>query len=195
MKLKEFLDLNRKELASAEAEGLNAVSPTTLRKIFDQIESLFCSGGDLHPGEMEKFRSALAGSLAHEERQNTWSLEQFRQILVLGQSALKSVMLINGGAAVALLAFIGNLSGKTPPTPPVLPFANSLWVFVFGVFLAAVAYGLTYLGQLCYAAAGKWPNRLGIFFHVLTVLASVGGLAAFLCGSQIAYSGFLGVAL
>ena len=58
-------------------------------------------------------------------------------------------MLINGGAAVALLAFLGNLitnnSGAAVPS-----FANAMQAFVLGVFLAAVAYALTYLSQICY---------------------------------------------
>ena len=37
------------------------------------------------------------------------SLEMFRSVITTGQSALKATMLLNGGAAVAMLAFVGKL--------------------------------------------------------------------------------------
>ena len=160
MDAKLLIEINRKELRDAEAQGLTSVSTSTLHAIFDKME-LSIDKGPAEPNaiELEKFRSDLAGSLAYQDHVNSWSLEGFRQVIALGQSTLKSIMLINGGAAVALLAFLGNLINSKSAAVPLLPFANSMQAFVVGVFLAAVAYGLTYFSQLCYDGNKPWQHR------------------------------------
>ena len=190
-----LIDINRKELRDAEAQGLTSVSTTTLHSIFDKIEQ-HVDTGPAQPSaiELETFRSDLAGSLAYQDHVNTWNLEGFRQVIALGQSTLKSIMLINGGAAVALLAFLGSLVSAKTRSVPLLSFANSMQAFVWGVFLAAVAYGLTYFSQLCYGGEKKWQQRTGVVLHVLTSLVATAALLMFLWGAKLAYLGFVGFA-
>jgi hypothetical protein len=60
--------------------------------------------------------------------------------------ALRSGMLINGGAAVSVLAFIGALATKDMITIPQLSkVADSLEVFAAGVAVAVAGMGLSYL--------------------------------------------------
>lgn len=195
MDAKLLIEANRKGLRDAEKQGLTSVSASTLHGIFDKMEEQLAKA----PAEpnaimLEKFRSDLAGSLAYQEHLNSWNLEGFRQVIALGQSTLKSIMLINGGAAVALLAFLGNLVSGNPSNIPLLPFANSMQAFVVGVFLAAVAYGLTYLSQLCYDGSKSWQHRTGIVLHVITSLVAASSLFVFLWGARLAYLGFVAFA-
>ena len=194
MDAKKFIEAHRAALTDAEAKGLTLIQTSTLHSIFDEMEGYLPSSTELHPLELEKFRSNLAGSLAYQEQVNTWNLEGFKQVIALGQSTLKSMMLINGGAAVALLAFLGNLLNTSSARAFLLPFANSLRFFVLGVFLAAVAHALTYLSQLFYACDKVWQKRVGLVLHVLTVLAGAGALLTFFCGASYAYGGFVAYA-
>jgi hypothetical protein len=121
-------------------------------------------------------------------------LEGFRQVIALGQSTLKSIMLINGGAAVALLAFLGNLITRSGSSTNIVAFAGSMSMFVVGVFLAAVAYATTYFSQLFYGGEKKWQQRTGLTFHVVTSLVGAASLAVFLWGAHTAYNGFIAFA-
>ncbi len=71
-------------------------------------------------------------------------IEEFKATVSFAQIALKAAMLINGGAAVAILAFMGNTWRKgnatTSPT-------ESLWFFTGGIITAAFAAGVAYLAQ------------------------------------------------
>jgi hypothetical protein len=82
---------------------------------------------------------------------------KFQATVQSGQAALKSAFLINGGAAVALLAFIGNVWTKTQANVNGLGFP--LLLYVFGVLFPAVASGLTYLSQYQYGKSVKDDDR------------------------------------
>lgn len=195
MDAKLLIEINRKELRDAEAQGLTTVSTSTLHAIFDKMDMQIDKGPSAPSAiELEKFRSDLAGSLAYQDHVNSWRLEGFRQVIALGQSTLKNIMLINGGAAVALLAFLGNLINSKSAAVPLLPFANSMLAFVVGVFLAGAAYGLTYFSQLCYDGGNFWLHRLGVGLHVLTSLVAGAAMFSFLWGARLAYGGFVAIA-
>ena len=195
MDAKLLIDINRRELIDAQARGLASIQVETLHSIFNSMEEqLDAAPSQAGQIQLETFRSDLAASLAHQEHVNSWNLENFRQVIALGQSTLKSIMLINGGAAVALLAFLGNLINAKNNNVGIPPFANSMRLFVIGVFLAAVAYALTYFSQLFYAGAKPWHQRAGVAFHVITSLAGAAALVLFLCGAFASYRGFIGIA-
>jgi hypothetical protein len=64
-------------------------------------------------------------------------------------SALRAGLLINGGAAVSVLAFIGSLATKDLIAVSQLSrVAGSLEIFAFGVAAAVVGMGLSYLTHL-----------------------------------------------
>ena len=194
MDAQRFIEMHRAALKKAEAEGLTSVQTSTLHAVFDDLEKHVGDVGAPHPLELETFRSNLAGSLAYQEHVHNWSLEGFKQVIALGQSTLKSIMLINGGAAVALLAFLGNLLSKSGSNVGLLPFANSMLTFVIGVFISAVAYALTYFRQLFYNGTKPWQQKTGVVLHILTSLAGAASLGAFLWGANSAYVGFVALA-
>jgi hypothetical protein len=64
----------------------------------------------------------------------------------IADSALRAAMLINGGAAVSVLAFIGGIAAKDLITVSQLSqVASSLVLFAFGVAAAVVGMGLSYM--------------------------------------------------
>ena len=83
--------------------------------------------------EFEKWKMQHQSNLAQYDAQNAWELQMFKSVILAGQTALKSTILINGGAAVALLAFIGSVWDKTTDENVVRKLLISMLLFVAGV--------------------------------------------------------------
>ena len=93
---------------------------------------------------------------------------------------MKNALLINGGAAVALLAFLGNCWKQVGvPASLTQHVANALLLFVGGVFLAAAGSGLKYLAlKIAHDSprcSFKYCNWASIIFVLLSYLAFAGG--------------------
>ena len=116
------------------------------------------------------------------------SLEEYRAVIQVGQVALKTSLLINGGAAVALLAFLGRIWETHPSGPVVSDITSSLLWFVFGVFLAAVASAIAYLTLFAYGH--KWITAGNIFLFITIILVTI-SLFSFVFGGYRAYGAFL----
>lgn len=72
-------------------------------------------------------------------------LRQQREIVEsYAQSALKSAILINGGATIALLAFVGSIWSEDSGSGSTSYLAIAIVFFAFGVFFAAIAVPVTY---------------------------------------------------
>jgi hypothetical protein len=77
---------------------------------------------------------------------SNWHLEEtYKSLILIGTSALKFVLLANGGAAIAVLAFVGELSAKQSD-PPALYL--SLGCFLAGVFFGGLSHLTGYVTQL-----------------------------------------------
>jgi hypothetical protein len=114
--------------------------------------------------------------------QATQDAEMFKSVIEAGQTALKSASLINGGAAVALLACLGSLLAKDPPSEilAIVPgLASALYIFVFGVGFAGVATAIRYLSQAFYFA--KWEKR-GKTAQFVAMAFAVASFVAFFWG-------------
>ncbi len=195
---KDVISATREAVLNAQVAGVKAIDPKALLDLLDLLEKEVTdqpndranAQAQLH---IEKYKAELASWVAKTQHASAWELESFKQIIAMGQSALKSVTLINGGAAVALLAFIGHLAVVTTSKLQVAPFAESLRFFVAGVFCSALASGTTYLSQYSYGIDGKWSNRLGVVFFIITILIVICAFCAFILGANTAYQGFIGV--
>ena len=73
------------------------------------------------------------------------ALETYKSMISIGTEALKALQLINGGAIVALLAYLGQASGR--PQLAALA-AKPLTLFVGGLVAATLAFLGTYITQL-----------------------------------------------
>ncbi|WP_429933152.1 hypothetical protein [Alteromonas sp. 4B03] len=70
------------------------------------------------------------------------AIEHFKSVISMAELALKSAILINGGASVALLTFIGNIKSGDKNF-----LVYSLCSFAFGVLFGAIGTFLAYLAQ------------------------------------------------
>ena len=113
--------------------------------------------------------------------------EMFKTIFVYGEHAVRSVLIINGGAAVALLAFIGNILARGVSKSLASDYSLPLAYYAFGVLVGSLAMGGSYITQYSYVHFGqKW----GVVWHwvtaTLVVFAYVCfGAATFLCYDAI----------
>jgi hypothetical protein len=120
-------------------------------------------------------------------------VETFKGLITLSIEALKALLLINGGAAVAILAYLGSLAsrGSTAHLPNM---KGALLCFAIGVLATALAFIVAYFTQFClyYEERARHMRQpfsarhpVGIGIAALLVLASA---SAFATGCWIAAS-------
>jgi hypothetical protein len=118
--------------------------------------------------------------------------------------ALRMSLLINGGAAVALLTFVGSLEAKQK-----VAIANSLVWFAAGVVLAVLAIAAAYfthffLAEQVNSTIRTWTHpylqpgqktqtyaNWSLFFRIVAVVLGLASAAMFVCGVLAVRSAFL----
>lgn len=121
--------------------------------------------------------------------------------IAFGQIAVRTLVLVNGGAVVAMLAFLAGVVGSKH-TSAFDPVIGSLSFFAFGVFLGVLTAGLAYVVTYCQSASlGRmthiWKHpyseetrssknwtRVANFSHVLALLSAMGSIVFFYLGIQ-----------
>jgi hypothetical protein len=69
-----------------------------------------------------------------------WHIQEtFKGLITLSVEALRIIALVNGGAAVAILTFCGNLASKGSP-PPLGSFKPALYWYCGGLAAAMFAF-------------------------------------------------------
>ncbi|MDH5327984.1 MAG: hypothetical protein OEZ68_11965 [Gammaproteobacteria bacterium] len=116
-------------------------------------------------------------------------IEQFRSLMQVAATAQKTVMIINGGAVIALLTFLGNAQFAGSER-----IAESLYWFVFGVACAGITTFLSYFAQLYFLESLKTNDyaylSAGKFFRFFAILLVAFSYVGFIGGSVIATQGF-----
>jgi hypothetical protein len=115
--------------------------------------------------------------------------------------SVRTLVVINGGAAIAILTFLGGVASKERiDFVKVGVVAGTIKWFAFGVALAVLGMALSYLTSFAMAAIASsrirnWMHpylsdgpktkrwrRLNLAFHILAMLVASGSLALFLIG-------------
>jgi hypothetical protein len=112
----------KKALSAVQKEGQEFVHIPTLNNFLDTLEKDASFSKDVAKFQHE-------ANLEWYKAQVIFDLEMFKSVLMAGQTALRTSFLINGGASVALLAFIGNIWDKTQTAIVIKTLANSLGIF------------------------------------------------------------------
>ena len=155
------------------------------------------------PDELEKLRIAAAQSSHKDEGEFAKAVN--RAAVDSGIEAIKAILLINGGSAVAMLAFVGTLATKAQAP---VHFAPALTIFAVGVFFAVSAAGAGYFTNLSIANTSNYLKReyqepflrdtpkskqhagIGEVCRWLSVLFAGLGIGCFLLGVVFAYAAF-----
>lgn len=175
---------------AAEKKGVEAIRVSDLKSYLTDLDTAVGDVGveNIAAARLEQYKVELSRWLEHHKNEKQWQFELFRSTIVAGQSALRAAILINGGAAVALLAFIGNLWETNPPVANDL--ARPLNTFLYGVLAAAAAAGTTYVSQWFYFGGGTRAGWTGNVFTLITVTLVAASYWYFLQGITVANAAF-----
>ena len=176
------LDQLRAELDVLKNKGLASVTIASLDSYVATLQAEPRSRGtDGVNVEMAK---------THFEAQNAANLEMFKSVIEAGRTALNALILMNGGAAVALLAFLGNALAKEPTGGfkfGVQAINCAMLLFVLGVGCAGVSLALRYLTQLL--GHGR-SAKMGMRMTYAAIVVGLASLALFFAGGVRAYTAF-----
>lgn len=139
--------------------------------------------------DIERYKADLQNWIEANKYQHEGNLEMFRSVIASGQGAIKSSFLLNGGAAVALLAFIAHLAEFKADKVP--EFAACLLPFAFGVLAIVVTSGCTYLSQWLYSNAREGARKAGFRVNILCILLGIASYAFFIWGLLATYRIFV----
>lgn len=141
----------RRFLDNAKASGENVVNIKDVEELLDIEETV--NSFEIKKLELEHQRRMDYQQLIDRALSQALS-ENFKSIITMGQNALKSIIMINGGASVAFIAFLNNNLNHFLSGAVLSMVYSSLWyaliAFGFGTFLASLGYGLAYLTQQQY---------------------------------------------
>lgn len=171
----EVVEVMRREIAGAKANGLTEVGLDNLSNLVDLIEAQ-CQRepGDVASKEagLERFRAELSMWQGDVQRNHDADMEMLRSTIQLGQVALKSALLINGGAAVAFLAFMGTAWAQLTSLAAKEALACSMAWFVWGVLATGIGTMLAYFCQASLGGEfGERGRTLGEWLRWLTAIA------------------------
>jgi hypothetical protein len=127
------------------------------------------------------------------EPNNDWQRYNIDQAIKYSIEAIKSVLLMNGAAAIALLAFLGANASKEDPQVEVSIelFKLALMCFGGGASLCGLTFLFAYLTQLFFAGINSsethvWPANI---FRLLAVICLISAIVMFGFGVYLAAEG------
>ena len=192
MKSSEVVQIFKGAIESTKRNGIERVSIEDLEAYAARLEEAVHEspeGVDAGEANMERYRADLSAWITARQHQYEHNLEMLRSVITVGQSALKSSLLINGGAAVAVLAFLGRLLSSESASVSIDGLSLALLQFVWGVLAAAIAAGATYFSQAGYGGEfGSWSRKIGIGGHIVAVVGVFAAYGFFGVGAWQAYS-------
>ncbi|WP_027938021.1 hypothetical protein [Anaeroarcus burkinensis] len=104
-----------------------------------------------HERDMEYYKAVHQAKMADINRLQEDQRLLTKYSIELGQNTLRYAVLINGGAAVAMLAFIGNIASRCQSVSGYLAW-GAIW-FSLGVLASALSSGSGYFSQCYYAVS------------------------------------------
>lgn len=175
MESRELIGVIRQELIQVEAQGGTQVGVPALRAYLDALEK--------HTeASQEHRRREHEGMLAQYEAKSQQSIEMLKAVLETGKSALHSLVIINGGAVIALLGVMSSLAGKPDGTLLARYLALPLLQFGIGVLCGALGFAFRYFSQSYYAASTRDKDKFEIWgdgFRFLAIFTAMAGFVLF----------------
>jgi hypothetical protein len=114
-------------------------------------------------------------------------VKKYDTVVSSGQSALRALLTLNGGATIAFLTLIGHLWDKgTLSSDSSHLFVAALQMFIYGTFSAVLAYGTIFLTNCI--SSRDWEKTAYAMFGV-TVLIGSTSAGFFLAASLRAVEG------
>ncbi|MEQ8307853.1 MAG: hypothetical protein RIA09_14955 [Hoeflea sp.] len=184
MSVKSFAAGFKAKLKVLRKQGVAAIDTDELIRYFGTVEN-----GPDNPGSpqaLKEYEAALAQQLETIKLTHASDLEMFKSVIDAGQNSIRTMIAINGGASVAMLAFMGHLASNE--SNQVANFAASFAPFAVGTFLAGLVSGVTYLSQWLY---GGNHTKWGFALNLASIALGAGAYACFAVGAYQSYNAFI----
>ncbi len=190
MTMQKFAKQLKDTIQEIKNNGTAAIYCDNLISYLDEVSK--SSSQNLTEIDLEKYKADLQIHIEQNKSYHASQLEMFKSVITFGQNAMRSSFLMNGGAAVALLAFIGHLAVLKPEN--VASFAAALMPFVFGVLAMTMTSGFTYLSQWLYASENKKSQKWGFGFNIVCIALGISSYGFFMwgmCRASFAFTQFV----
>jgi hypothetical protein len=182
MSVRQFAAKMRQDIEAVKAQGTAAIFVDRLIAYLSSVEN------SPEPTTSQIGQSTFDPQAEAYRHQSAASLENFRSVILAGQNAIRTMVLVNGGASVALLAFLGHMLGRGEAAAS--GFAEGLLFFVSWTLFAGLVSGFTYLSQRLYGGAKGWHQTAGDWASYLAIGLGFASYIAFGCGAWWTYSTF-----
>lgn len=176
----EVIDELKAALSEVKAEGQESVTVFALEKFLERLRKDAGQSAELRRLEYQRILAGYDAETKH-------SIEMFKSVIEAGREALNALVLINGGAVVALLGFMSAAISKGFPQSLGASLTWPLLQFGFGVLMGALGFGARYFSQAFYS--GK-RRKTGLAFTLLAILFAFGGYTLFGLGIYGAFTSF-----
>ena len=189
MNAQEFASQLKKTIQEIKNSGTAAIYCDNLIAYLDEVSK--SPSQNPTEVEMERYRADLQLHIEQNKNYHASQLEMFKSVISSGQNAMRSSFLMNGGAAVALLAFIGHLADIAPDKVSI--FAAVLMPFVLGVLAMTMTSGFTYLSQWLYNSENATTQKCGFWLNIFCIalgISSYGLLMWGMCRAYFAFTAF-----
>lgn len=190
MTAKQFATQMKAIIEEIKEKGTAAIYCDNLIAYLDEVQK--SPEPEPSPVDFERYKAELLNWIETNKKNHEGELEMFRSVITSGQAAIKSSFFLNGGAAVAMLAFIGHLAQFKAEKVP--EFAACLVPFAYGVFAIAAASGLTYLTQWFYASDLPRVQKVGFWLNILCILLGFTSYGLFAMGLFDTHRSFINFA-
>lgn len=188
MEAKELLSTIKADIDAAKNEGVSSLDVDLLNNYLSSFETKTAHSEYERMITLAKFKEDSENYRADINHQAGAELAMFKSVITTGQSALKASLIINGGAALALLALFGKIWGSQTGQLIIDSMALAIMMFSKGVLYAAFATGGAYLSQRIYSMKSQFYEFLGHVLSIIIIGFVFASYAMFYYGSMQAVS-------
>ena len=187
MGTREFAGQMKAEIEDLKRQGLAAVYVENLINYLSAVEA----SPEPNPSiaDLERYKAELEQHIESMKHANAASLESFKAVIAAGQNATRTMILINGGASVAMLAFLGHLARIGSNSIPA--YANCLLPFALGTLIGGLVSGGTYLAQFLFGGKGERARSAGHVVNYAVIALGMASFVAFGLGAWWTYETFV----
>lgn len=169
------------ELTNALKELQDNQDVVKIDKLIDYIETIDDNSKKEDARKTDyilaEYKANIDTNIANANNENAMAMEMFKSVILSGQSAIKFSMVINGGGAISLLAFIGKIWTDSLDSVLLESLAISIFFFSLGILFAAIVSGTTYLSQYSYSLD---KNKLGNVINLVSVFLVLSSYLTFM---------------
>lgn len=185
-----FAEELQKAIEDLRDKGITEIKCDGLIEYLNNSKKLI--GKDTIQVDIERYKAELQIWVEKHKVSHASSIEMFKSVITSGQNALRTAFLMNGGATISMLAFLGKLTDQHPDKLRI--FSCAMIPFVIGVLAITMASGFTYLSQWFYAGQTNWKRITGLTCNILAIIMGLASYGLFIWGITKAYDAFISFA-